>query len=178
MLVVLCLCHMGSGHRRRCLIFESRACTISPISPLSTLSRPRRSTPPLRRSPGRRGDLAAPPSLSLCVSPLSLSIGLSLPLHLDVDRAATTGAAAAATLLVLLLRPPSPASHLRFSLPFIPLSPLPSRGGGGCQATTPLRVPCRHGRGSVASSLSPILRAGSSTPPPAGELVLLCSKKP
>jgi len=30
----------------------------------------------------------------------------------------------------------------------------------------------------VASSLSPILRAGSSTPPPAGELVLLCSTKP
>ena len=79
-----------------------------------------------------------------------------------------------------------------FALPHLPLtsvSPFPSslspslpmlrqaRGGGRCQATAPLRVMRRRGRGSAAPSLSPILRAAASTPPPAGELVLHCSMK-
>ena len=48
------LCLVGSECRRRCLI--------SPISPfLHCLVPPRRSAPSLRRSPGKRGDLAALP---------------------------------------------------------------------------------------------------------------------
>ncbi|CAD6333777.1 unnamed protein product [Miscanthus lutarioriparius] len=47
-------------------------------------------------------------------------------------------------LLLLLLRPPLPASHLCFSLPFLSLSSLPSRGSGTdtncrfqCNSTSP-----------------------------------------
>ena len=70
-----------------------------------------------------------------------------------------TGAAAVATLLVLLLRPPSPASHLRFSLPFLSFSPsLLRRGGREAAPATrrwrPLRAVRRCGWGSVAA-LSP-----------------------
>ena len=41
----------------------------------------------------------------------------------------------------------------------------------------PLRAVHRRRWGSAAP-LSPILHVGSSTPPPAGELVLLCSRNP
>ena len=123
------------------------------------------------------------PSPSLCVSPLSLSTGLS-----PSPSRRGQGGDGRRSGCGHPPRPPPPSSLTCLSPPFLPplhhsLSPSLSRrwwarGGGGCQATTPLRAPCRHGRGSVASSLSPILRAGSSTPPPAGELVLLCSTKP
>ena len=91
--------------------------------------------------------------------------------------AARSAAPDAATFLVLLLRPPSPASHLCFSLPFLSFSPsLPRRRWARGDGAPAGGAPARAGLGS--RSLSPILRAGSSTPPPARELVLLCSRNP